>query len=108
MIPPVDACNSQTYAGLLGQHEGAIFIPGLPGRKRVLKPAFTEGFDYEPSSSLYDNPPVLEVRDYLPSQVLYAPAISTVSDRINLGPYEEDRLTIELNQEGYVQEIRCG
>lgn len=107
LIPPVDACRSRLYAGLVGQHEGAIHIPGLPGRKRVLKPAFLEGFDYQPDDSFYSEPPFVEVRDYLPQQVLYAPAIRTVTDRISLGPEDENRLTIELDREGYVQEIRC-
>jgi len=108
MIPAVDACRSKLYAGLLGQHEGAIFISGLPGRKRVLKPAFDEAFGYTQEDTFYTQPPLLEVRDYLPQQVLYAPSISTVTDRIQLGPLDESRLTIELDQEGYVQELRCG
>jgi len=108
LIPPVDACRSQLYVGLVGRHEGAIFIPGLPGRKRVIKPAFTEGFDYGDGETLYDAPPLTEVRDFLPDQILYAPSIRTITDRIQLGPIDEDRLTIELDQEGYVQSVRCG
>ena len=106
-IPPTDVCRSQLYAGLVGRHEGAIFLPGLPGRKRILKPAFPEGFGYEPEDTFYTNPPLVQVVEYLPSQALYAPAIQTVTDRINLGPDVEDRLTIELNNAGYVQEVRC-
>lgn len=107
MIPPVDSCRSQVYAGLVGQHEGAIYIPGLPGRKRILKPAFPEGFDYQEDDTFYDRPPLVEVREYLPGQLLYAPAINTVTDRLSLGPNDETRLTIELDQEGYIQEISC-
>jgi len=106
-IPPVDSCRSQLYQGLLGQHEGAIYISGLPGRKRVLKPAFEE---LEPDTAgfgQYAQPPRIQVRDYIPDQVLYAPSIRTVSDRIQLGPDDPGRLTIELDVEGYVQEIRC-
>lgn len=106
-VPDVDACRSQLYAGLIGQHEGAIFIPGLPGRKRVIKPATLEGFDYSPEDSFYDQPPFVEVRDYLPQQSLYAPSISTVTDRIALGPEDGNRLTIELDAEGYVQQLDC-
>jgi len=47
------------------------------------------------------------VRDYLPNQVLYAPSIRTVEDLVQLGPIDESRLTIELDQEGYVQEVVC-
>lgn len=106
-LPPVDACRSQLYAGLVGRHEGAIYIPGLPGRKRVLKPAFLEDFNESYIQGIDPEPPFLEVRDYLPDQVLYAPSISTVSDRIQLGPVDETRLTIELDREGYVQEVLC-
>ncbi|MEP3654686.1 MAG: hypothetical protein ABJO36_07305 [Litorimonas sp.] len=107
MIPAVDACQSQLYQGLLGQHEGAIFIAGLPGRKRVIKPARLEGFGYNPDDALYDRPPFVEVRDYLAGQSLYAPSISNMMDRLNLGPVIEDRLTIELDAEGYVQTLDC-
>jgi len=107
LIPPLDACRSQLYAGLVGRHEGAIYIPGLPGRKRVLKPAFLEDFDRERVQGIDPEPPFLEVRDYIPDQVLYAPSIRTISDRIQLGPIDEGRLTIELDNEGYVQEVSC-
>lgn len=107
IIPVVDACRSQLYQGLLGQHEGAIYIAGLPGRKRVIKPATLEGFDYSPEDSFYDQPPFVEVRDFLPQQSLYAPSINTVTERINLGPEIGDRLTIELDAEGYVQTLDC-
>ena len=106
-VPPVDACRSQLYAGLVGRHEGAIYIPGLPGRKRVLKPAFLEDFNTNPIQGLDPEPPFIEVRDYLPDQVLYAPSIRTVADRIQLGPVDESRLTIELDREGYVQQVLC-
>ncbi|WP_409433417.1 hypothetical protein ACJ3XI_02630 [Litorimonas sp. RW-G-Af-16] len=108
MIPAIDACRSQLYAGLVGQHEGAIYIAGLPGRKRVLKPAFLEDFETEQVAGIDPDPPLLEVRDYLPQQVLYAPSIRTVTDRIQLGPEDGNRLTLELDVDGYLQEIRCG
>ena len=63
-IPPEDACRSRLYLSLVGRHEGSIFIPGLPGRKRVLKPAFLENFDYEPDDTLYIDPPLIEVREF--------------------------------------------
>ena len=107
MIQGVDACQSHLYRGLVGRHEGAIYIAGLPGTKRILKPAFLEDFDRERIDGIDPEPPFLEVRDYLPSQVLYAPSIRTVTDRIQLGPVDENRLTIELDREGYVQEIVC-
>ncbi len=107
-VPPVDVCRSQLYQGLVGRHEGAIFIPGLPGRKRIIKPAQLEGFEYERDDFLYERPPFVEVTEFLAEQTLYAPAISTMQDRLNLGPTLEDRLTIELDDSGIVQEVICG
>ena len=107
VIPPVDACRSRLYAGLVGRHEGAIFIPGLPGRKRIIKPARLEGFGYQRDDNFYQEPPFLEVQDFLPNQSLYAPSISTMTDRLNLGPEIEDRLTIQLDEQGIVQEVSC-
>lgn len=108
MLPPVDACRSQLFQGLVGQPEGAIFIPGLPGRKRVLKPSFDEGFQYEPDETFGQPPTLMEIRDYLPGQSLYAPSIRDTRDLLALEPVERERLTIELDQFGIVQEIRCG
>ena len=51
--------------------------------------------------------PYVEVREYLADQTLYAPSINTVTDAINLGPENPARLTIELDVEGYVQQISC-
>jgi len=107
LIQGIDACQSHLYRGLIGRHEGAIYIAGLPGMKRILKPAFLEGPDRELIQGIDLEPPFLEVRDYLPNQVLYAPSIRTVSDRIQLGPINENRLTIELDREGYVREVGC-
>ena len=107
LIQGVDACQSHLYRTLVGRHEGAIYIAGLPGRKRILKPAFLEGPDVEPLQGIDPDPPFIEVRDYLPNQVLYAPSIRTISDLVQLGPIDESRLTIELDREGYVQEVAC-
>lgn len=108
VIPPVDACRSRLYAGLLGQHEGAIYIAGLPGRKRIIKPATIYDSELELVPGIDPDPFLVEVRDFIPDQSLYAPAIRTVSDRLSLGPDLADRLTIELDEDGYVQQIRCG
>jgi hypothetical protein len=107
LLNPIDACQSYLFKGLVGRHEGSIYIAGLPGTKRVLKPAFLEEFDRERMEGIDIEPPFLEVRDFLPNQVLYAPSIRTVSDRIQLGPDDENRLTIELDREGYVQQVVC-
>jgi len=107
-IPPTDACRSQLYQGLIGQSEGAIYIPGLPGSKRVIKPAFEEGFEYEPDETFGREPTYLQIRDYIAGQTLYAPSIRTPGSLLAATDFDGSRLTIELDVEGYVQEIRCG
>jgi hypothetical protein len=107
IVPAIDVCRSQLYAGLVGRHEGAIYIPGLPGRKRIIKPANLEGFGYSPNDSFYTQPPFVQVTEFLTSQSLYAPAISNMTDRLNLGPEVAERLTIELDANGYVQQVGC-
>ena len=106
-IPDTDICNSQFYQTLVNQHEGALYVAGLPGRKRVIKPAFTE--EMEPDFPLLpgDRAPFMEVRDYLPGQTLYAPSIRATEDLSLLGDIQQDRLTIQLDNEGYVQEVSC-
>ncbi|MGB0906496.1 MAG: hypothetical protein ACPGVT_03300 [Maricaulaceae bacterium] len=105
-IPAVDACNSRIYAGLIGQHEGAIYIAGLPGPKRILKPAYDET-NFPRADGIDQGPSFMEVREYLADQTLYAPSVSTVTDAINLGPDDPTRLTVELDVEGYVQAVNC-
>ena len=106
-MPPTDACRSQLYQGLVGQPEGAIFIPGLPGTKRVLKPAFEENFEIE-DDPFETEPTYIEVRDYLPNQPLYAPSIRTPGSLVAPFDFDANRLTIELDLTGRVQAIRCG
>jgi len=106
-IPDDDLCQSRLFLGLVGQHEGGIVFAALPGRTRLVKPAEQE-FDYD--DFLQDTrpaPPLLEVREYLSGQVLYAPAIRAVSRIDDLGPIIRDRLTIELNAQGYVDRMTC-
>ena len=50
----------------------------------------------------------MEVREFLPDQVFYGPSIQTVTDPFQLGPIIEERLTVELDREGYIEEVRCG
>ena len=108
VIPAVDVCKSRLYASLVGRHEGAIYIAGLPGRKRIIKPAVLEGFGYDRDESFYTQPPFVQIQEYLVGQPLYASSVSDLADRFDLGPVIDERLTIELDAEGYVQEVRCG
>ena len=107
-VPDVDVCNSQFYQRLVGAHEGALFVAGLPGSKRVLKPAFTEEFESDFPSLPDDQNPFVEVRDYLPDQTLYAPSIRTTGELAALGEFDAERLTLSLDENGYVQTVRCG
>lgn len=107
-IPAVDLCRSQVYAALVGVNEGAIWIPGLPGRKRIIRPAVFEGPDNDFLNGEMMEDTYVEVEQYLPGQQLYAPSIADVTDRIALRNDDLSRLTVELDRDGYVQEIRCG
>lgn len=106
-LSPVDACNSLIYQGLVGQHEGSIYLQALPGRQRILKPAFSEDFDVELFNGVAPSPPLYEVTEYIAGQRIYNPSINTISDGLRLGPVQQDRLTIELDDDGYVQDLRC-
>lgn len=104
---PDDQCNALTYQTLLGAHEGSIYMAGLPGLKRVVKPAELEDFDYDVQGTV-PAPPLVEVRDYLPGQSLYQPSIRNLDDGRLLGEDRPDRLTLQLDSEGYVQQVVCG
>ena len=107
-VPDTDVCRSLFYQTLVGRHEGAIYIAGLPGRKRVIRPAFTEEFEEDFPLLPGDRPPFVEVESFLPDQTLYAPSIRTVSDVSLLGEVDRERLTLTLDVDGYVQEVSCG
>ena len=107
-LSPVDECNSLIYQGLLGQHEGSIYLQGLPGRQRILKPAFSEDFEVETFNGAVPTPPLYEVTEYLAGQRIYNPSINTITDGLRLGPVIQDRLTLELDEDGYVLDVRCG
>jgi len=74
-LTPVDECNALLYQGLRGQHEGSIFLQGLPGRQRILKPAFSEDFEVEMFNGAAPSPPLYEVTEYLAGQRIYNPSI---------------------------------
>ncbi len=106
-IPDKDECRSRLFMGLVGQHEGGIVFAALPGRVRVVKPAEQELERDEFLQDTYPDPPFVEVREYLAGQVLYAPSIKAVSSVDELGPIIRNRLTIELDRQGYVSRLTC-
>ena len=107
-IPVTDTCRSRLYGGLVGQHEGAVYLGALPGAKRVIRPAAFEGPDNDFLSGEMMRETYVEVQDYLPGQQAFAPFTGLRTERVLLGPEVESRLTIEIDREGYIQEIRCG
>jgi hypothetical protein len=106
-LPEDDLCRSRLYLGLIGQHEGSIVFSSLPGRTRVVKPAETEETQDEFLQDMQPDPPFVEIREFLAGQILYAPAIRAIRLGDALGPIEPDRLTVELDQYGYVAAMSC-
>lgn len=106
-IPDEDLCSSKLFLGLIGQHEGGIVFATLPGRTRVFKPAELELDEDDFLQDMRPDPPFVEVREYLSGQTLYTPAIRAISRIDDLGPIMRDRLTIELDADGYVRELSC-
>jgi hypothetical protein len=106
-MPADDLCRSRLYLGLVGQHEGGVVFSSLPGRTRVVKPAELEYDQGDFLPDMNDQPPHVEIREYLAGQILYAPAIRAVRLGDELGPIERDRLTVELNQYGYITQLSC-
>lgn len=107
-IPAADPCRARLYQTLLGVNEGAIYIPGMPGLKRIIRPALFEGADNDFLNGDMMNETYVQVQTYQAGQQLYAPTIGTITDRITIGPENENRLTIELDSNGNVREISCG
>lgn len=106
--PDIDECRSRLYYALRGQHEGGIVFSSLPGRVRVIKSASTETPRNEFLPDTLPQPPFREVREFLAGQVIYAPSIEHTPQFDELANQVPDRLTIEIDQYGYVAEVRCG
>ncbi len=106
-IPREDLCRARLYLGLVGQHEGTITFAYLPVRTRVLKPVDQELDQDDFLEDMREDPPFMQVREYIPGQVLYGPSIQAVRLSDQLGPEIEDRLTIELDRYGNVTQVSC-
>ncbi len=106
-LPRRDQCGAQLYQGLIGQHEGGVVFTTLPGRSRVVKPAQPQTDEDEFLQDLRPGPPLVEIREFLSGQLLYAPTIQAVQGNDGLGPDQQDRLTIELDRQGYIRRINC-
>lgn len=107
-IPAADPCSARLYQTLVGVPEGAIYLPGLPGEKRIVRPAVFEGPENDFLNGEMMGQTYVQVQTYLAGQQIYAPSLGSVTDRITIRPEIDTRLTITLDREGVVQEIACG
>ena len=106
--PVLDTCGAQVLRPLIGASEGSVYIPALPGEKRILRPVFFEDFENEFLGGELVRPPLVEVETYLPGQQVYAPLTRAFTEPDRLGAFDPDRITIELDRNGDIQDIRCG
>ena len=108
IIPQTDECRSLLYQGLIGQPAGAVYIPGLPGSKRVLVPGIREDFDTDDDNPIQMGPTYVEVRDYQPGAAVYISSIRTPGQLNDVGEVDLTRLTLQLDPDGIIQAVRCG
>lgn len=107
-LVPDDVCQARIYQSLVGQYEGSLYFHAIPGRKRIVKPAELEQRRRNFLPEFEVEPPLLEVTEFLADQPLFAPSIRTTPDLLALEPEVVERLTIEINRQGIVEEVRCG
>lgn len=106
-VPRADACGARLYQSLKGQNIGGVQIALLPGDKRIIRPAETEDPVTDFIPDMQDQPPFVDVTELLAGQPLYVSTIRTGLYRGQLGPDRADRLTLELDADGYVQRVEC-
>ena len=109
-LTPDDLCQSRVYQSMVGQFEGGLYFQAIPGRQRIVKQAFLEDFerDDEFLTDLEQQPPFVEVREFISGQPILASSIRTTPVQLSLEPAVEERLTIEINAEGIVEAVSCG
>ena len=107
-LPIDDLCQSRSYQALIGHFEGGLFFQAIPGRQRIVKEAFLEDFEDDFLPEFEVQPPFLEVREFLSGQPLIGSSIRTTPALLATELPVEDRLTIEINIDGIVEDVRCG
>lgn len=105
--PQPDLCNAILYQGLRGQHIGGVQVGAIAGNKRIIKPAELELDEDDFLADMRPQPPYLTVTEILAGQPLYAASVRTGVYRGQLGPDRRDRLTLELDAQGYILEVIC-
>ncbi len=106
--PAADQCGARLYQGLRGGHIGGIHLAVIGGDKRIIKPATMETSANDFLRDMEAGSPRLEVKEMLAGQPLYAASVRTALYLNELGPQRPDRLTLELDGEGYVINVACG
>ena len=107
-LTPADLCGARLYQGLVGQNIGGVHLPVIAGDKRIVRPAQEELNEDDFLPDMRAQPPLLEVIEMLAGQPLYTSSIRTGLYPGQLGPEREDRLTFELDQQGYILRAACG
>lgn len=105
--PLADACGYRLYRGLVGTHIGAVHVATIQGRKRIIQPGVFETVENEFLPQMQEQPPYMTVTDILPGQPLYAATVRTGLPPGEMGPDDPNRLTISLDEEGYITDIGC-
>ena len=107
-IPAVDDCNARLYQGLVRSHIGAVHIAAIASDKRIISPGVSEIDQDDFFQDMRAAPPLLEVREMLVGQPLYLATVRTGVYPGQLGPTRPDRLTLELDAEGFIDVVECG
>ena len=107
-LPLDDLCQARIYQSLIGQFEGGLYFQAIPGRQRILKEAFTEDFEDDFLPELEEQPPFIEVREFISGQPLFASSIRTTPSLLAIEQPVDERLTIEIDVDGIVEDVRCG
>ena len=105
--PQRDLCNATLYQGLEGQHIGGVQVGVIAGNKRIIQPAELELDEDDFLADMRPEPPLLRVTELLAGQPLYAASVRTGVYRGQLGPDQPDRLTLELDAQGYILDVMC-
>ncbi|WP_017930353.1 hypothetical protein [Robiginitomaculum antarcticum] len=107
VTPRTDTCGARLYQSLVGQNIGGVHIAVIAGDKRIIQPADTGDAVSDFIPDMQEGAPFVDVTDLLAGQPLYAPTIRTGVYRGQLGPERADRLTLELDEDGYIQRVEC-
>jgi len=107
VTPLEDMCRARLYQNLRGQNIGGVHVAVIAGDKRIIKPAEVEVDLNDFIPEYQERPPLVDVTDLMAGQPLYTSQIRTGVYRGQLGPDRPDRLTLELDEDGYIEIVEC-